>query len=136
MVLPARHRERFIERSGGAVIVTADRSGECLLLYPLADWEPVERSLMALPTTDPESRRLQRLLLGHATEVPLDGHGRILLTQELREFAGLQRQAMLLGQGKRCELWDETRWFDRRDAWVKEKPDPSGRSALLDSLSY
>ena len=57
MVLPARHRERFIERSGGAVIVTADRSGECLLLYPLADWEPVERSLMALPTTDPESRR-------------------------------------------------------------------------------
>jgi len=136
MVLPARHRERFIERSGDSIIVTADRSGECLLLYPLADWEPVERALVALPTTDPEAQLLQRILLGHATEVPLDGHGRILLTPELREFAGLQRQAMLLGLGRKCELWDEARWFDRRATWVKEKPDPAGRSTQLGSLSY
>jgi len=136
MVLPTRYRERFIERSGGQLIVTVDRSGECLVLYPLIDWEPVEKQIMALPALDHESRLLQRLIVGHATDLPLDGHGRILLTQELREFAGLQRQAMLLGQGNRCELWDETRWFERRDSWLKEKPDPTGRSAQLESLSF
>ena len=136
MVLPTRYRERFIERSGGQLIVTVDRAGECLVLYPLTDWEPVERQIMALPAMDHQARLLQRLIVGHATDVPLDGHGRVLLTQELREFAGLQRQAMLLGQGNRCELWDEARWFERRDSWIKEKPDPAGRSAQLDLLSF
>ena len=61
------------------------------MLYPLIDWEQVETQLMALPALDPQSRRLQRLMVGHATDLAIDGHGRILLTQELREFAGLQR---------------------------------------------
>ena len=70
-------------------------------------------------------------------EVELDGHGRILLSRELREFAGLDRQAMLIGQGNRFELWDETRWTERRDAWLEEESaDEGGLTAELESLSF
>lgn len=135
MVVPTRYRERLLERSQGQVVVTVDRDGDCLLLYPLTDWEPVERRLMELPTLHAQSRRLQRLMVGHATEVALDGHGRMLLPPELREFAGLNRHAVLIGQGSRCELWDETRWNERRDAWLKSEAASSELPAQLDSLS-
>ena len=75
---------------------------------------------MRLPGTKPAIRRLQRLMVGHASEVELDGHGRILVPRELREFASLERQAMLIGQGKKFELWDETRWTERRDEWLSD----------------
>ncbi len=135
MVLPTRYRERLLERSGGQLVLTVDRDGECLLLYPLSDWEQVERRLMELPTLHVQSRRLQRLMVGHATDLSLDGHGRMLLPQELREFAGLDRHAMLIGQGNRCELWDETRWMDRRATWLKSEAATTDLPAQLDTLS-
>ena len=135
VVVPTRYRERLLERSAGQVVVTVDRDGECLLIYPLSDWEPVERRLMELPSLHPQSRRLQRLMVGHATEVALDGHGRMLVPPELREFAALNRHAVLIGQGTRCELWDETRWTERRDAWLKSEASASELPAQLDSLS-
>jgi len=135
VVVPTRYRERLLERSQGQVVVTVDRDGECLLIYPLSDWEPVERRLMELPSLHPQSRRLQRLMVGHATEVGLDGHGRMLVPPELREFAGLNRHAVLIGQGSRCELWDEARWTERRDTWLKSEASSTELPAQLDSLS-
>src|ERR1700730_3427736 len=110
MVVPARYRERLTERSAGHLIVTVNLDGECLLIYPMSDWELVERKLMELPSFHPQSRRLQRLMVGHATDLALDGHGRVLLPSELRDFAQIDRNAMLVGQGNRCELWQEARW--------------------------
>lgn len=134
IVMPTRHRERLRESSEGRLVVTVDRD-QCLLIYPLPEWEQIERKLMALPTLHPQSRRLQRLMVGHATELELDGHGRLLLTAELREFAGLSRFAMLIGQGNRFELWDEARWIERRDFWLKSEESSTDLSAELDSLS-
>lgn len=134
IVMPTRHRERLRESSEGRLVVTVDRD-QCLLIYPLPEWEQIERKLMALPTLHPQSRRLQRLMVGHATELELDGHGRLLLTAELREFAGLSRFAMLIGQGNRFELWDEARWTERRDFWLKSEESSTDLSAELDSLS-
>ena len=91
--------------------------------------------LMALPTLHPQARRLQRLMVGHATDLDLDGHGRLLLPPELREFAQLGRTAMLIGQGNRFELWDEQRWNERRDAWLKSEETSTDLPAELDSLS-
>ena len=116
-------------------MVTVDRDGECLLIYPLGDWEQVELKLMELPSLKPQSRRLQRLMVGHATDLVLDGHGRMLLPPELREFAALGRHAMLIGQGNRCELWDESRWLERRDFWLKSEASATDLPAELDSLS-
>ena len=77
MVMPTRYRERLREQAQGRLVVTVDRD-QCLLVYPLNEWEQIERKLMALPTLHAQSRRLQRLMVGHATDLELDGHGREL----------------------------------------------------------
>ncbi len=135
MVVPVRYRERLFERSAGALVVTIDLDGQCLLIYPLSDWEQVERKVMDLPTLHPAARRLQRLMVGHATDLTLDGHGRMLLPPELRTVAGLDRHAMLIGQGPRCELWDEARWLERRDFWLKSEASNTELPADMGSLS-
>ena len=81
------------------------------------------------------ARWLQRLMVGHATDLPLDGHGRVLLPPELREFAKLGRYGMLIGQGNRFELWDEARWNERRDAWLANAESPTDLPSELESLS-
>jgi MraZ protein len=134
MVMPTRYRERLQERCGGNVVVTVDRD-RCLLIYPLPDWEEVERKLMRLPSLDPQARQLQRLMVGNATDLELDGHGRVLLPPKLREFGQLTRDAMLIGQGVRFELWDEARWNERRDEWLAGGEGTSDLSAELESLS-
>ena len=133
MAIPTRYRERIGQRCDGQLVVTVDKD-YCLLLYPLPDWEDIERKLMRLPSLDRRARRLQRLMVGHATEVEVDGHGRILLSRELREFAGLEKQAVLLGQGNRFELWDEERWNETRDGWLSDGDD-ADLSAQLETLT-
>ena len=122
MAIPTRHRERLAARCDGHVVATIDKD-YCLLIYPYPDWEDIERKLVRLPGLNKKIRRLQRLMVGYATEMELDGHGRILLPRELREFAGLGRQAILIGQGNKFELWDEESWNEKRDAWLAEEDD-------------
>ena len=134
MVMPTRYRERLQELCGGKLVVTVDKD-QCLLIYPLPDWEEIERKLMRLPTLNPQARRLQRLMVGHATDLELDGHGRILLPPNLREYGLLTRDAMLVGQGLRFELWDEARWNERRDEWLASPDTTTDLPAELESLS-
>ena len=133
LAIPTRYRERIIARCDGQLVATVDKD-YCLLIYPFPDWEEIERKLMRLPSLNKKARRLQRLMVGHATEVDLDGHGRILLSRELREFAGLGHQAMLIGQGNKFELWDEERWNRKRDEWLGDDDD-TDLPAELESLS-
>ena len=134
MVLPTRQRQRLLERSEGQLVITVDRDA-CLLIYPLPDWEVIERKLMSLPALNDRSRRLQRLMVGHATELDLDGQGRVLVPPELRKFASLTRHAMLIGQGTRLELWDEALWNERREFWLKSEETATDLSTELESLS-
>ena len=134
MVMPTRYRDRLLERCEGRLVITVDRD-QCLLLYPLPDWEEIERKLMRLPTLNEHARRLQRLMVGHASDVELDGHGRVLLPPKLREFARLDRNAILMGQGTRFELWDEQRWDERRDEWLNAEPSAELLPPELGSLS-
>src|ERR1700738_1082699 len=106
MVMPTRYRAQIAEAGEGRLVVTVDRD-QCLLLYPLPEWERIERKLMSLPSLHAQARRLQRLMVGHATDLELDGHGRVLVPPKLREFGLLTRDAMLIGQGSRVDLWDE-----------------------------
>ncbi len=72
----------------------------------------------------------------YASELELDGHGRVLIPRELREFASLERQAILIGQGNKFELWDEARWNERRDEWLADEGgDGLGLPSDLESLS-
>jgi MraZ protein len=134
VAMPSRYRERIRERSQGRMVVTVDRD-QCLLLYPTPDWEEIERKLMQLPSLQPQARRLQRLMVGHATDVELDSHGRVLLPPKHREFAGLARDAVLIGQGNRFELWEEARWKAREDEWLNGNADDDALPGELENLS-
>jgi len=76
------------------------------------------------------------LLIGHATDLEMDGQGRILVPPALREFAGLQKQIMLIGQGNKFEIWDEATWNAKRAEWLQEGDDEGGLCAELESLSF
>jgi MraZ protein len=131
--IPTRYRDRLTTRSNGQLVVTVDRD-YCLLLYPYPDWEEIERKLIRLPSLNKQARRLQRLMVGYATELELDGNGRILLSRELREFADIERQAILIGQGNKFELWNDEIWNKKRDTWLSDEED-GNLSAELESLS-
>ena len=88
-----------------------------------------------MPSLDPQSRRLQRLLIGHATDTGIDGQGRILIPPPLREFAGLGHKVVLIGQGSKFELWDEEVWNAHRDEWLGEQDGESASEALA-TLSF
>ena len=122
LAIPTRYRERIATRCDGQLVITLDRD-HCLLIYPLPDWEEIERKLVRLPSLQKRTREMQRIMLGYATEVDVDGAGRILLSRELREVAGLERTAMLIGQGHKFELWNEERWNAIRDDWLNADDD-------------
>jgi len=118
IVLPARYRERLAEFCHSQLVVTIDTDQPCLLIYPLPEWELIEEKIEALPSFNPTTRRIQRLLIGHATEVEVDANGRMLLSNPLRDYAQLGKKVVLIGQGKKFELWDETLWNERMESWL------------------
>jgi len=135
LAMPTRFREPLMERAHGRLVVTVDRADRCLLIYPLPDWEIIEQKLVKLPTLNAPTRRLQRLMIGHATELELDGNGRVLIPPTLREYASLSRNAMLIGQGGRFELWDAVHWNERREHWLKVDENDEQLPPELESLS-
>lgn len=120
IVLPARYRDRLLEICQSQLIVTIDTDQPCLLIYPLPEWELIEEKIEALPSFNPATRRIQRLLIGHATEAEVDTNGRMLLSNPLREYARLGKKVVLIGQGKKFELWDELLWAERMQSWLEE----------------
>jgi MraZ protein len=117
LAIPAKHREPLAARDAGHLVLTAD-PGHCLLLYPLSEWEPIQQRLMALSSFNDNLRSLQRLLVGHADDVMLDAAGRILVPPALRQYATLDKRVILVGQGNKFELWDETKWLERASSAV------------------
>lgn len=121
IVMPTRYRDRLLEENSHQIVMTIDTEERCLLIYPLHAWELIESQLAKLPSFNPQARRIQRLLIGHATEAELDNQGRVLIAPLLRDYAGLNKKAVLVGQGKKFELWDETHWQERRGQWLAEE---------------
>ena len=109
LAVPARHREALLARCAGRLVITADFD-KCLLLYPLPDWEPIQQKLMGLSSLNPRIRDLQRQLVGYAEDIELDSAGRVLISPALRNFAGLTKSVVLVGQGSKFELWDREKW--------------------------
>ena len=108
LTVPTKHRDALA--SGGAAVVMTAHPDGCLLLDPFIEWEPRRARIQALPSFSVEARAWQRLLVGHAEEQALDGAGRILISPALRKFAGLGKQAMVVGQGSHFEIWDVESW--------------------------
>ena len=120
MTLPARLRDELAQYEEEGVVVTIDPVSRCLLLYPLSEWELIQQKLDKLPTFQPQARRLQRLLVGHATDLEVDNAGRILLPAPLREFARLDKKLTILGQGKKLEIWSQEEWETQREDYLSQ----------------
>ncbi len=127
MSIPARYRDALMADGQGYLTLTRHPDG-CLMLYPRSTWEVKRVQIAALPAA---ARPLQRLLLGSAQDVEMDGAGRILVSPELREAAGLMREVMLLGLGSNFELWDRPQW-EARSLQDVSQLDP----AILEQISF
>jgi MraZ protein len=109
LAVPSRHRDLLLERCAGHLVITAD-ADRCLLVYPLPDWELIQEKLEGLSNLDPRVRDLQRRLIGFAVDVDMDNSGRVLIAPALRQYAQLEKNVVLVGQGKKFELWNQETW--------------------------
>ena len=117
--IPTKYRSELSKYGSNELVCTIDID-QCLLLYPKKIWLKIEKKIMALPSLDKSSRMLQRLMVGHASELVLDSNNRILVPIELREFSGIKKSAMFIGQGQRFEIWNYRSWNQSRDSWLKK----------------
>ena len=121
IAMPTRYRDTLLAVDAGALVLTIDTEETCLLLYPLKQWQEIEVNLQQLPSFNAAARRIQRLLIGHATDLDLDSNGRVLLPPLLREYAKLDKRIVLIGQGNKFEVWDEGLWQSRRSQWLADE---------------
>ena len=115
MAVPAKHRDALAPAASGRLVVTA-HPHRCLLLYPAPAWEPIRAQILAAPSLQVESAMVRRLLVGFAEDMELDGAGRLLISPALREFARLEKELWLVGQGSHFEIWSDTGWRAQQDA--------------------
>jgi MraZ protein len=115
LAIPARHRDVLLANCAGKLVLTADPD-KCLLVYPEFEWQPIRDKLIKLSSFNAKSRALQRVLVGYANAVEMDGTGRVLIPPTLRSYAALDKCVMLVGQGNKFELWDEGKWQARLEA--------------------
>jgi MraZ protein len=120
LAIPTRYRARVHDESEGKMVVTIDTEDSCLLLYPLSEWESIESKIESLSSFNKATRRIQRLLIGHATEVEVDANGRVLLPAILRQHAKLSKKTILVGQGRKFEIWSEEGWQEKRELWLAD----------------
>ncbi len=126
LAMPSRYRDELLSRCAGQLIVTVDAVDPCLCVYPLTEWELIEAKLRQLPSLVEENRRLQRVLIGNAVDLELDGNGRFLVPPRLREHAGLDKHAMLVGQLNKFQLWNESAWSALAEADLAAIKQPGG----------
>lgn len=126
LAIPTRHRDRLLAAGEGRLVLTADPTNGCLLLYPYPQWEIVAARLNALPSLDPYAKNLQMLVLGSAEEVEPDGAGRILISSLLRRFAKLEKGVALVGQVDKFAIWNDDAWMAKFDQTQQFAQDLAG----------
>lgn len=119
LAVPSRYRASLDVQAENQMVITMNPLDRSLWLYPLPEWEIIEAKLADLSDFDKQSRRTKQMMRGYASDCQLDSQGRILIPKELRQYATIQKQAMVFGQGNKFELWDEATWQAQRDDWLE-----------------
>jgi len=120
LAMPSRYRDVINLESESQMVVTVDHADRCLLVYPMKDWINVEEQLMKLSNMNKRARNVQRMILGHASDCQLDKQGRILIPAPLREYAGIEKETVLMGQVNKFELWSAEAWAAQADLMITE----------------
>lgn len=134
LAIPTRYRDEISSICQGQLVVTISTPEQCLRLYPLPEWEEIQQKIESLPSFDADARRIGFLLVGHATDVELDGSGRLLLPPVLRDYAQIDKKAVLIGRGKKFELWSESLWEQQRAIYLEEVAKLTATPSVLQSL--
>lgn len=121
LAIPTRYRSALAAEDKSPLVVTIDTEETCLLLYTAQQWQIIESNLQKLPSFNAAARRIQRLLIGHATDIEIDGNGRVLLPPVLRTYAQLEKDVVMIGQGNKFEVWNQTLWETKREQWLAEE---------------
>lgn len=135
LAIPKRYREVLQQASRGLVMLTIDTTSPCLLMYTLPQWEIIENKIQELPSFDTQARRLQRLLIGHATELEIDSHGRILVPSVLRDYGQFAKAINLVGQGNKFELWSAELWQTNRQVWLQQTSAAEQDQSVISKIS-
>ena len=106
LTIPAKYREFVVP----GLVVTRHPQGNCLMAMPLAQWEKVAGRVSDLALTNPSSALLRRMLFSSAEDMTPDKQGRILISQRLREVAGIENDVVVAGVNTYFELWTPTEW--------------------------
>ena len=117
LIIPSKFREIL----GEDFVITKGLDG-CLFLYPNNEWKIFEEKLRTLPLTNKNARTFTRYFLGSAVDGGLDKQGRVLISSALREFAGLEKEVVLVGVLDRVEIWDKAKW-DESNTVVEDNMD-------------
>ena len=131
--IPVRHQSQIITNCAGKMVLSIHPDDECLLLYPLGDWQKLELKVSALPSLNIHTKRIKRKLIGHATECEMDKVSRILIPLKLRQYGKINKKIILSGQGNNFEIWDEVTWkkhLDNLDSLSKREEIPPEISQL------
>ncbi|CEG56424.1 division/cell wall cluster transcriptional repressor MraZ [Legionella fallonii] len=120
LAIPTRYRSALGAEDKIPVVITIDTDETCLLLYTAAEWQIIENNLQKLPSFNAAARRIQRLLIGHATDVEVDSNGRVLVPTVLRNYAQLEKDVVMIGQGNKFEVWNKDLWESKREQWLVE----------------
>jgi MraZ protein len=105
MIVPAKFREAL-----GASFVMTRGLDKCLFVYPMNEWQTLEAKMKSLPMTRADARSFVRFFFSGATECELDKQGRVLIPANLREYANLTRDCVVLGVSNRVEIWSQSVW--------------------------
>jgi MraZ protein len=131
--VPTRIREELVTECAGHLVITAHPKERCLLVYPEPRWQTLLQEIQSLPNLSDSAVRLQRLLIGYACPLEMDGSGRLSLSPTLRNYGNLEKKLMLVGQGQKLELWSEDGWNE----WLlnSQPQNASDMTAEMASLS-
>ena len=136
LAIPSCYREQLMAEADGRLVTTISPLDRSLWIYPLPEWEIIDAKLADLSDFDKQGRRAKQMMRGYAKDQILDGQGRISLSQETRDYAQLEKQIVILGQGNKFEAWAQNNWEEQRDQWLAEVADESSEpSAALQSIS-
>ena len=108
--IPTRHQTQIDKICKSKMVLSIHPEDNCLLLYPLEDWQILEKKVSTLPSLNIHTKRLKRKLIGHATDCELEKASRVLIPATLREYANIDKKIIMSGQGHNFELWDEDTW--------------------------
>ena len=108
LAIPAKFRTRFKE---GAVVTRW--IGECLAVFPAAEWDRLNAEITKKPRTDPAVARFRHFVLAGAHEADPDAQGRVVIPSHLREYAQLSQDTVVIGNADHLEIWEAARWRAR-----------------------